>query len=114
MATQTTNRSASGAHSHESKVTIDHDEIRRWVEARGGKPASIKGTPAKGEEAGLLRIDMPTGASNPPLEPISWDEFFQKFDEENIAFLYQEETAEGEPSHFSKFIQREGAGGKPR
>jgi len=28
----------------ETKITTDHDEIRRWVEARGGKPATVKGT----------------------------------------------------------------------
>jgi hypothetical protein len=114
MATKTSDQKSSGQHSHESKVTTDHDEIRRWVEARGGKPATIGGTERKGEEAGLLRIDMPAGASNPPLEPISWDEFFKKFEEENLAFLYQEEKADGEPSFFSKFVEREGAGAKPR
>ncbi|HEX6963801.1 MAG TPA: hypothetical protein VF175_18180 [Lacipirellula sp.] len=97
---------------HESKQTTDHDEIRKWVEARGGKPATITGTENRGDEAGLLRIDMPTGASNPPLEPISWDDFFQKFDEEGLAFVYQEQKADGEPSHFCKFVSRDG--GKPR
>jgi hypothetical protein len=113
MATQTSDQKSTGEQSHESKTTTDHDEIRRWVEARGGQPATIQGTPEKGEEAGLLRIDMPTGASNPPLEPISWDDFFKKFDEENLAFLYQEEKADGEPSFFSKFVNRESAA-KPR
>jgi hypothetical protein len=113
MTTKTTEQKSSGKQSHESKVTTDHDEIRRWVEARGGKPATIKGTAHKSEEAGLLRIDMPGGAANPPLEPVSWDEFFKKFDEENLAFLYQDAKADGEPSFFSKFVEREGAG-KPR
>src|SRR5437868_8069144 len=92
-----------------SKVTIDHDEIREWVEARGGKPASIAGTEHKGEAAGLLRIDFPTGASNPPLEPISWEEFFQKFDEEKLALVYQEEKADGKTSYFCKFVNRDSA-----
>lgn len=39
----------------ESKVTIHHDEIRRWAEARGGKPAVVKGTD-------ILRINFPGGA----------------------------------------------------
>ena len=26
-----------------SKRTIDHDEIRKWAEARGAKPATVKG-----------------------------------------------------------------------
>jgi hypothetical protein len=96
--------------SHESKQTTNHDEIRQWVEARGGKPASIVGTKRGGEEAGLLRIDLPGGASNPPLEPISWDDFFQKFDEEGLAFLYQDQKADGSPSTFCKFIERQSGG----
>lgn len=89
-----------------TKRTTDHDAIRKWVESRGGKPASVKGTAKGGEEAGLLRIDFPTGASNPPLEPISWDDFFEKFDQENLAMIYQEEKADGEESTFCKFVER--------
>jgi hypothetical protein len=97
---------------HDAKQTTDHGEIRKWVEARGGKPATIAGTENRGEEAGLLRIDMPSGASNPPLEPIGWEDFFKKFDEEGLAFLYQDQKADGEPSFFCKFVNRENA--KPR
>lgn len=92
-----------------SQVTTDHDEIRQWVEERKGKPVSIEGTERKGEEAGLLRIDFPGGAANPPLEPISWEAFFKKFDDANLAMVYQDETANGKPSHFCKFIRREKA-----
>jgi hypothetical protein len=92
---------------HESKQTTNHDEIRRWVEDRGGKPATIARTTKKGEDAGLLRIDFPTGASNPPLQPISWGDFFAKFDEENLALIYQDEKANGEQSYFCKFVDRE-------
>jgi len=43
----------------ESKTTRDHDVIRRWVEERGGRPASVRNTASEGR-AGLLRIDFPT------------------------------------------------------
>ena len=92
-----------------SKTTIDHGEIREWVEVRNGKPTSIEGTPKRGEEAGLLRIDFPIGASNPPLEPISWDDFFEKFDEAKLAFVYQDQKANGEGSTFCKFVDRKSA-----
>jgi hypothetical protein len=88
-------------------MTVDHDEIRRWVEEHKGKPVSIEGTPRRGEEAGVLRIDFPGGASNPPLEPISWEAFFKKFDDASLAMIYQEETADGAPSHFCKFVKRD-------
>jgi hypothetical protein len=94
---------------HSSRQTTDHDEIKKWAEDRDGKPATIAGTPKQGEEAGLLRIDFPSGASNPPLEPISWEDFFNKFDEANLAMVYEEQDAQGKPSYFCKFVERETA-----
>lgn len=89
---------------HSSKQTTDHDEIRRWVEKRGGRPANVRGTAQRGEEAGLLRIRF---RDDEDLEEIGWEEFFDKFDEEKLAFLYQEETAEGGQSRFFKFVERD-------
>ena len=42
----------------ESKTTTDHDEIRRWVEERGGRPARVTDTGSDGDP-GILRIDFP-------------------------------------------------------
>jgi hypothetical protein len=39
--------------------------------------------------------------------PISCEDFFEKFDEENLAMVYQEENADGETSYFCKFVARE-------
>jgi hypothetical protein len=41
-----------------SHMTTDHTVIRKWAEARGGQPATVKGTESHGE-AGFLRIDFP-------------------------------------------------------
>ena len=92
---------------HTSKTTTDHATIRKWVEEHKGHPASVEGTAHGSEEAGLLRIDLPGGASDPPLNRIAWDEFFKKFDEAKLAFVYQEKKADGEPSSFCKFVSRE-------
>ena len=96
---------AKAAASHESKTTTDHDEIQQWVEKRGGTPAIVKGT-EKGGSA-LLRIDYPGYSGEETLEPVDWDEFFEIFDENNLAFLYQEKTADGGTSRFSKFVNRD-------
>jgi hypothetical protein len=88
----------------DAKVTIDHDVIRKWVEARGGHPAIVKATGGKG--SGVLRIDYPGYSGEETLEAIEWDEFFEGFEENNLAFLYQDETKDGEQSRFSKFIER--------
>ncbi len=96
----------------ESKATTNHDEIRRWVEARGGMPATVKRTERDGE-AGVLRIDFPGYGDSSALEHLSWDEFFRKFDEKDLAMLYQDTTADGKESRFVKFVSRETAASKP-
>lgn len=95
----------------ESKTTTNHDEIRRWVEERGGFPARVKGTDERGA-GGVLRIDYPgfTGAER--LEKIDWEEFFTAFDQNNLAFLYQDQLEGGETSRFSKLIDRDSAKSK--
>jgi hypothetical protein len=90
----------------ESQTTTDHQEIKRWAEARGGEPASVKGTETAGGHAGILRIAFPGYGEEEQLERISWDEFFRKFDESNLAFLYQNETREGKESRFFKLVSR--------
>ena len=91
--------------SAQSHTTTDHKKIRQWVEERNGKPARIKGTGDK-KDAGLLRINFP-GYDEDRLEEISWEDFFEKFDKEKLAFLYQEKTADGETSNFSKLVSRD-------
>ena len=83
-----------------SNTTTDHDEIRKWAEARDGHPAMVK-TRGRG---GVLRIDF--GKPEDNLEEVSWDEFFDVFDENKLAFLYQDKTADGSTSRFNKFVER--------
>ena len=100
--------SAKTSGSTNSKITTDHDQIRNWVEERGGNPATVKNTSGNpGDEVGILRIDFPGYSGADSLEEISWEEFFTKFDESGLAFLYQEETTNGEQSRFNKFVSRD-------
>jgi hypothetical protein len=92
----------------EAKVTTDHEVIKKWAEERKGMPASVGNTGGKGG-AGLLRIDYPGRRGKGTLNPISWEDFFQKFDEKELALLYQDKTAGGKVSRFSKLIKRENA-----
>jgi hypothetical protein len=90
----------------EAKVTTNHDEIRRWAEARGGKPSTVKRTGGK-SEAGILRINFPGYTGEDALTEITWEEFFKKFDDQGLAFLYQDKTKDGKESRFSKFVSRQ-------
>ncbi|HEX4169385.1 MAG TPA: hypothetical protein VHZ55_28320 [Bryobacteraceae bacterium] len=93
-----------------SKTTKNHDEIRAWADARGGKPAHVATTGSSGD-IGILRIEFPgaPASDDSSLEEISWDQFFEKFDERGLALLYQEETAGGEKSNFNKLVAAETA-----
>ena len=94
--------------SHSSKSTRDHDEIRKWAEARGAVPSEVASTERKGS-TGILRFEFPDAPNHndDKLQEISWDEFFEKFDESNLELIYQEETASGERSNFNKLVHPE-------
>jgi hypothetical protein len=77
----------------------DHDEIREWVESRGGRPACVKGT------AALLRVDF--GEPDEKLQPIEWDQWFETFDSSNLAALIQP----GGRSRFLKLVSRSASKG---
>lgn len=84
----------------EAVTTTDHETIRKWVERRDGRPAVVR-TAGKG---GILRIDF--GEPEENLVPIEWDEFFQIFDRNKLAFLHQDKASGGPMSRFNKFVER--------
>ena len=83
-----------------AKATIDHDTIRTWVEQHGGCPAHVKDTGSK-DDPGILRIDFPGFSGQQSLEKISWDTFFEYFDDNELAFLYRDEN------RFNKLVNRD-------
>jgi hypothetical protein len=91
-----------------SKSTKDHEEIKRWAEARGAVPSEVSSTHTDGE-AGILRFQFPNTKqkNDAALREISWEEFFEKFDENDLELIYQEKTAAGQKSNFNKLIHPE-------
>lgn len=91
-----------------SKTTRDHDEIRKWAESRGAVPAEVRGT-ERGGETGILRFEFmhAPNRNDSKLQEIPWDEFFEKFDENDLELVYQEKTAEGQKSNFNKLVHPE-------
>jgi hypothetical protein len=84
------------------RVTTNHEEIRQWVEDRGGRPvllhlSGISSSPS----LSIIFSDSPSPTSS---EELTWDDFFSKFDEQKLAFLYQDFTSDGAKSKFAKFI----------
>lgn len=89
-----------------AKVTTDRETIRKWAEERKGKPSCVRGTGGKGD-IGMLRLNFPGYSGEDSLEEISWDDWFEKFDESKLALLVQDATASGEKSNFNKIVSRE-------
>lgn len=57
----------------------------------------------------MLRIEFPgkPNANDDKLHEISWDEFFEKFDERGLSLVYQDHTADGRKSNFNKLVHRD-------
>ncbi len=91
----------------EVKTTDNHSTIKKWVEDRDGKPALMDGIVPDDGGGEMLRIDFMDG-SDGPLNQISWDKFFEIFDNTNLLFLYEDEVKGGEKSKFHKFIRKDG------
>ena len=88
-------------------LTTDHEEIRRWAEERDAVPAVVRDP--YDDEGGprLLRFHIPGRGAEEELQHISWEEFFDIFDDERLAMVDQEETETGERSFFSEFVSRD-------
>jgi hypothetical protein len=88
------------------RTTTSHDEIRKWVEKRGGHPAVVSATASRNGD-GLLRIDHdePGGNNDSRLNRMTWDEFFKIFDRNDLAFLFDPES----DGRFSRFVEKESA-----
>ena len=96
-----------------ARPLTDHDEIRRWAEERNATPSCVRRT-GGGDDIGMIRLDFPGYSGEDSLEEISWDEWFEKFDEKNLALLVQDTTARGQQSNFNKLVSRDTAESRER
>ncbi len=79
-------------------ATRNHDVIKHWAEERDAEPAAIEGTEHEGRP-GVLRFDFPGFKELPH---VSWDEWFNSFDQRELVFLFQEHLKSGKVSNFFK------------
>ena len=96
-----------------ARPLTDHDEIRRWAEERNASPACVKGT-GGGHDVGMIRLDFPGYGGEESLQEIGWDDWFDKFEERNLALLVQDETAQGKQSNFNKLVSRNSGADRDR
>jgi hypothetical protein len=74
-----------------AEITTDHTEIREWAEQHGGKPAAVQSTHNE-RDVGIVRIMFPNAphSEHGHLVEISWEEFFKKFEDRELALLHTE------------------------
>jgi hypothetical protein len=88
------------------KSTTSLEEIRQWAESRGGYPAIARRDDGGGADSvEIVFSGVDTDEDDKP-EEISWDEFYRRFSQANLKFVYQEKTPSGKLSHLWKFVDR--------
>jgi hypothetical protein len=73
--------------------------------------ASVRGTESDGD-LGILRIDFPRGAGEDAFDHVAWKDWFEKFEEQDLASLHQVHKADGEDSTFFKLVRRSTSSGR--
>ena len=89
-----------------SAALTEHDAIKAWAEARHARPACVKGTGNR-SEVGMIRLDFPGYSGGDSLEEISWEQWFARFEENNLALVVQDGTTDAQRSNFNKLVGRD-------
>ena len=77
------------------------------MEERGGWPARVKGTGRGKRDIGMIRIDFPGFTGSDTLVRIDWEDWFQQFDDNELAFLHRDlRHSDGELDRFNKLVSR--------
>jgi hypothetical protein len=91
---------------YKTHETTNHSTIEHWVSNREGKPVRLR---EESKEPGLRPITIFFPKQDRPLynlEEISWNEFFDFFEEKGLSFLYKDNEADGGVSHYFKMKNR--------
>jgi len=73
----------------------------------------VRKTGGKGD-VGMIRLDFPGFSGENSLQEITWDDWFEAFDENKLALIVQETTADGQQSNFNKLVRRTAQEGRPK
>jgi hypothetical protein len=89
-----------GDHDGATLATRSREVVEDWARRRGGEPAAA----TRGDDGRprVLRFDFEGGPDKGgrELEHISWDEWWQTFEDRNLVFVYQEKKSDGNDSNF--------------
>lgn len=86
-------------------VAQDRETIIEWAEERSANAARVIGIHPDVEDPqteiteGALRLQFLGYASEEALEPITWDAFFEIFEQEGYTFYFREIDEDGNPGN---------------
>lgn len=90
------------------QMTTEHALVRKLIEDREGYPAHLENSEGQGD-SGLLQVGLTDGdegdEGGEDLKELSWTQFFEEFEEKDLAFAYRE-GGEEDPSDFTYLRKR--------
>lgn len=93
-------------------ITIDPTEIKLWAEAHKAHPEMLDYEEAGSDEY-VLRLDFPGKKDDiylgqtPVEKKITWDKFFEVFNEKHLAFQYVKDYEGKSPDFAYKLVKRD-------
>lgn len=87
----------------ETRTTTDHGTIRNWIESNDLAVARTAETD-RSRSDGLTIVTE--GRSDDSIKEVTWDEFFETFEDEGLAFTYRTETMGPEEQLYYEFVSR--------
>jgi hypothetical protein len=85
----------------ETVATRDRDVIQRWAERRHAEPATGEGVLAVNDGGAPIRFNFP-GSSR--YRPLSWEEWFARFEGDYFTFVYEERGPDGSLSNRYRIV----------
>ena len=78
-----------------SGPTSDHELIKRWANAHNFVPVEALPARVDGEPSVLSLVSEIQAKSRKDVVVIGWEDFFAKFDQHGLAFVYDDESSSG-------------------
>lgn len=72
------------------QYTTNFSQVKEWIERHNGFPAMVKGVSEEEYDRPDV-MEIAFDPNNPEIERISWEEFFDWFNRENLALRYDDE-----------------------
>lgn len=90
-----------------TRYTANQEEIRSWIEEHSGVPVFVKGVEENGGESPDM-LHVAFGPLAPDMEELSWEEFFERLENEQLALEYEDGVEKEQTPDFT-FVDRDRA-----